>query len=162
RLLVLGLVASAGTLALAAIGSCDNGSGNSAASADGASDAADESEVLEAGATDAADDLDHDPDVYPASHGPGPQIDFLGGPVLDPPRLVTITFAGDPLRDELRAYADALARSSDFRASLAEYGVGDATNGGAVELPDDLSGALVKDEDIQAMLAQRIATGAVP
>src|SRR5580704_1890670 len=77
------------------------GCGSSSAKAPVGSDAGDataegaspEAEV------DAGPDINQDPNVYPAEHHPIPQLDYHGGPVLQHPRVVTITFTGDTHRD---------------------------------------------------------------
>lgn len=107
-------------------------------------------------------DAEQDPDVYPARHQPAAQIDFLGGPILAHPKIVTVTFQGDPMRDAVRAFDDAITTSDFWHRTMSEYGVGDGTSGGVVELPDTVTGTDVLDEDIQAMIAAKIGAGIFP
>jgi hypothetical protein len=46
--------------------------------------------------------------VYPASHPSLPIVTNLGGPILDSPEIILVTFAGDPLASQLSAFADAV------------------------------------------------------
>lgn len=41
---------------------------------------------------EAGTDAEQPPDIYPAQHQPIPQLDFLGGPILDHMKIVTVTF----------------------------------------------------------------------
>ena len=122
--------------------------------------------ALEAGdaPADAGVDLDGDqaPNVFPAKHGPTPQIDNLGGPVLASMKLVTITFQGDAWRVELEAQGDALVTSEWWRVVGAEYGVGPGVSGGHVVMADTVSGQTLNDEDIPAFLEAHVRSGELP
>jgi hypothetical protein len=60
----------------------------------------------------------------PAPHGPLPQIVSLGGPVVRTPHVVPVFFGSDPLRAQIETYLQALAQSSYWSTTTAEYGVG--------------------------------------
>ena len=63
-------------------------------------------------------------DVYPAPHLDAPTVSTRGGPILGSPRIVPITFQGDPYADEIGTFAYALARSAYWSDATSEYGVG--------------------------------------
>jgi hypothetical protein len=102
---------------LAACGTSSSGSPIDASAADA------EASALEAGAfegaADAGPDIEQDPNVYPAKHQPIPQIDYNGGAILQHMRVVTVTFTGNPHRDDLRVF-DHLITSTDWWRQTAE------------------------------------------
>jgi hypothetical protein len=151
-------------IALVVITACGNG-GSPGATPDASTpiDATTDATIdADAAIADAGPDIDQDPDVYPAKHMPAAQIDDLGGPVIEKPRVVTITFAGDSARDALRAFDDSVVTSAYWTAALAEYRVGAGTSGGWVELPDTVSGKDLTDSDVQSIVENAIASGAAP
>jgi hypothetical protein len=63
-----------------------------------------------------------------------PQEVNLGGRVLAAPRIVPITYDGDPYRDQIEAFVTKLGASSFWHDVTAEYGVGPAVSGRPVHL----------------------------
>jgi len=168
---LLVLIASATLAAGAAFVACVDDGAQPPAASDGGDDGANDAPVATDDAssdaagdavTDAGPDIEQDPDVYPAKHQPLAQIDYLGGPLLDHVKIVTVTFQGDVRRDDLYAFDDALVTSAFWHATVAEYGIHDGTSGGHIELPDTVSGKDVTDTDIQNLLLANIASGALP
>jgi len=170
------------------------GCGSSPAKQAPVSDAGDAStaDVAPESAVDAGMDINQDPDVYPSQHHPIPQLDYNGGPILTHPRIVTVSFVGDPHRDSWRAF-DHLITTSQWWQQTAEgfcidggmYNgecVGDGTTkapeGGAwlpdgstadagdgyldVELPYDFGSMAISDSDIQTWLAKHVGDGDFP
>jgi hypothetical protein len=160
------ILASAVTVSAAPVGCTGNDVAPALdASADGASsanDASDDGPSLGDDGGDGGADAEQDPNVYPSKHQAAAQIDDLGGPVIVHPKVVTVTFQGDPMRDAVRAFDDALVTSDFWRRTMTEYGVGDGVSGGVVELPDTVTGTDVLDEDIQALVASKVAAGIFP
>ncbi|HEY3820403.1 MAG TPA: hypothetical protein VGL81_24730 [Polyangiaceae bacterium] len=66
-------------------------------------------------------------DAYPAFTPEMPQVETQKGPVLPTPKIVTVTFAGDPQATAIDAFDDALGASSYWKV-LEEYGVGPTTS----------------------------------
>ena len=102
--------------------------------------------------------------TYPAPHPPFPEMRNFGGRVLSSPRIVTVTFAGTDaaLRDELRAFGDAVTATPWWSTVMSGYGVGAGAGGGYAELANTLSGTNTTDDQIQQLLAASIASGALP
>jgi len=67
---------------------------------------------------------------YPAFTPEMPQVVDQGGPVLTAPKIVTVTFAGDPNAPTIQSFDDAIGASS-YWTVLAEYGVGPAISAAA-------------------------------
>jgi hypothetical protein len=63
-------------------------------------------------------------DPQPILHASLPQAVSHGGPVLSSPRVVPIFFTGDPFQSDVERFLSALSRSSYWRATTNEYGVG--------------------------------------
>jgi hypothetical protein len=103
-------------------------------------------------------------DVYPAPHHPLPSmISLSGGPVLASPTLVTITFAGDPNRDQYRAFDTFLPTSTWWADVTAGYGIDGGTVATPIELPDTVSGKTLDNTlDLKPMLANLVADGTLP
>jgi hypothetical protein len=155
-----------------------------------AGDATAEGAVPEA-AVDAGPDINQDPDVYPASHHPIPELDYNGGPVLHHARIVTITFTGNVHRDGYRYFDHFIVTSGWWKQTVETFCVdgganagciGDGTtaapDGGAwlpdgstadggdgsldVELAYDFPGPSILDSDIQTWLGAHIQAGDFP
>jgi hypothetical protein len=100
---------------------------------------------------------------YPAAHYPMPQFKNFGGPVLSAPRIVTVTFVGDANRDTERTFDDAIVQSDWWTAVTDGWNIAKGTGGVYAELPDTVSGKTLDDtNDLQPMIAQWIASGALP
>ena len=113
-------------------------------------------------AIDARPDAEQDPNVYPAQHQPIPQVDNLGGPVLDHAKLVSVSFTGDALRDSLRTYTHELLTSVWWKKTLGTFGFADGSNGGDFELADTVSGTTITDDNFQTYARQAITDGKLP
>jgi hypothetical protein len=170
------------------------GCGTSPAKQSSTSDAGDAStaDVVAEAAVDAGIDINQDPNVYPSQHHPIPQIDYNGGPVLTHPRIVTVSFVGDPHRDSWRAF-DHLITTTQWWTETAEGfcidggtyngqcvggGTTAAPDGGEwlpdgstadagdgyldVEIPYDYSSMAITDDDIQTWLALHVGNGDFP
>jgi hypothetical protein len=99
--------------------------------------------------------------TYPADHPGMPQIPNNGGAVLHDPVLVTVTFPNDPLKADLEAFGDVIGSLSWWPTVNAEYGVGPATSGGHVVIPDPPP-AQMSDADVEAFLQAKITDGTLP
>lgn len=90
-------------------------------------------------------------DVYPAFRVDVPQLQKHAGAVLTAPRFVPVYFAGDSVAQYTTPYLKALAASGEWRAMVAEYGVGAATVASDVVRAD--APASVTQHDIETWLA---------
>ena len=114
--------------------------------------------------------------TYPAPHGPMPLVDYNGGTILTSPRIVTITIAGDPMREDLETFGDAATKSNWWKQVSAGYCVAPAgtpciglgASGGNVVLPA-LAHASYKDSvdpkapsAIKDLLRTNIVNGSMP
>ncbi len=144
------------------------------------------------GAVDAGPDIDTDPNKYPAPHCSVPQIDYNGGPVLNHPNIVTVTFTGYPHTAAMRGFDHAITGTNWWQQATAGYCTDDAGtncigNGSAntpdgggywhpdgstddagtgyydVELAYDFASLNIDDQaDIQPWLANHIMAGDFP
>jgi hypothetical protein len=89
--------------------------------------------VHEAGAPDAAPDVDHGAPstTYPAFTPDVGQITNNGGPVLPNPQIVTVTWSSDPNASYFEAFGDTIGASKYWAAAVTQYGVGAPTSGAA-------------------------------
>jgi hypothetical protein len=74
------------------------------------------------------------PDAAPwvtASHPPPFQFQNLGGPTLQHPSLITVTWSGDTMTDFVRAFDAWIATSNYLGGALAEYGIGAGAHAGS-------------------------------
>ena len=155
-----------------------------------AGDASTEGAIVEA-EVDAGPDIDQNPDVYPASHHPIPQLNYNGGPTLQHARVVTVTFTGDAHRDGFRYFDHFIVSSGWWKQTVETFcvdggpnagcigdGTGAAPDGGAwlpdgstadggdgsldVELAYDFPGPALLDSDVQSWLGHHIAAGDFP
>jgi hypothetical protein len=127
----------------------------------GASDATEEaSEAGDDGGGSEAEPPDDGP--WPAAHFPMPLFVNQGGVVLSSPEVITVTFVGDTNRDALRAFDDQLIADPWWGLVTQGYGVGAATGGVYVELPDTVSNMTIDDSALQPMIAAWVASGALP
>ena len=112
------------------------------------------------GSNDGADGGDAMADVeasvaYPAPHPPMPQAINSGGGVVASPKLVVVTFQGDPLEASLDAFASQLVSVPEYwKTAVAEYGVGAITQ--VAYHAADTPPATVTDADVQAWLSSKI------
>jgi hypothetical protein len=160
---------------------CSSSNNDTPPPADAGSDVADETPDQ----TDAGPDIEQPEDIYPAQHADIPQLDNLGGPVLDHLKLVTVTFyhqtgdAGAPDPDAgdggvpgrtsdqwkgtLRSFGDFIVKSDWWHKTMQGYGVSDGTGGLYGELDDTpVASKSISDQDIQAVLQAGVDSGDLP
>src|SRR5450631_1150 len=102
-----------------------------------------------------------DAGFVPAADPPLPQVPYGGGPLLRQISIVTVTWAGDPLAGELRAFDLWLPASLYWQDSLAEYGVSPGAQIAVLGL--DAGGpAMLSDAEIQALLLAAVDGGQIP
>lgn len=65
---------------------------------------------------------------FPAAHSPLPQVTYQGGGVLQSPEVVTITFPGDTLAQQLEAFDDGVLQTCWWDAVRAGYCETNGTN----------------------------------
>ncbi|MEO6418691.1 MAG: hypothetical protein ABIP39_04755 [Polyangiaceae bacterium] len=111
--------------------------------------------------------------TYPGAHAPIPLVDFNGGKIMTAPKIVTVTFDGDPMRDRLEAFGDIITATPWWDAVSAGYCnkggtpcIGRGTAGEHVHLPagatsytDSSQG---KPSSIQQFIADQVAAGTFP
>jgi hypothetical protein len=95
----------------------------------------------------------------PAVHAVLPQVVTLGGTVLAHPKVLPITYDGDPGAADVQAFLSELASTSTWGEATAEYGVGSLTILPPVTLPNPP--ATISDAELQTMLASN-TTGTAP
>jgi hypothetical protein len=91
----------------------------------------------------------------PAPHPPLARIVTKGGPIIAKPRLVAVTFAGDPLADQLEAFVRALGGSMYFAQIGADYGVGPASALAPVRVAES-GPASATDVDVKGWIAGKL------
>ena len=133
-------------------GDADDGGSSDAGTADdgGSSDAG----TADDGGTD-------DDGGEPFAHLLLPQIPDNGGPRLASPKLVTITFPGYALADQVEAFGDWVVGSAWLTEVGADYGIGKGTHAKKARLAFTPP-ATWTDADLQKFLAQQITAGALP
>ena len=92
---------------------------------------------------------------YPAFVADFPQLQNNGGPVLTAPKIVTVTWAGDPNAAALNAFADGLGATDYWHQVTAEYGIGPATSGLHVSTSDSL-GASTSDQALDQFVSDHV------
>ncbi len=108
-----------------------------------------------------------------APHTPLPQLVYQGGRLVLAPRIVTVTFDGDPSAPSLEAFDDALGGTSWWSAATQGFCdgsgacVGPATAGAHVSLPAPPATAYTDSKaaassTFKAFLNAQIASGAIP
>jgi hypothetical protein len=161
RVFVSACAFGVGSIILAGSG-CGGSSAAPAVASDASVDAPDDAAL----APDAPDapNLEQDPNKYPSNHQPIPVLTNPAmGPVLASPKIVTITFTGDPRRDSLRAFDDALLGTAWWTSAIGGIGVGAGAGGGHVEMDRPWGNAsTVYDSDIQALIQNGIQNGTLP
>lgn len=100
-------------------------------------------------------------DFVMAPHPPFPVIEGDPAYVIAHPKLVTITFQGNPDAAQLQAVGDQIV-TSDWAAAVGpDYGVGEGTHLAKVVLPE-APPAELSEPDLLALLDQHVADGLVP
>jgi hypothetical protein len=112
------------------------------------------------GSTPPASSVDHGApsDHYPAFTPAWPQIVDSGGKTLAAPRIVGVTFAGDPLTSALETFLSGIGGSAYWKATTAEYGIG-AAQATMVQLRE-AAPATTQDPDIVRWLAATLSAPA--
>jgi hypothetical protein len=102
-------------------------------------------DAADTGVGDDASDAFEFPDVPgDGSHAPLPLVDYLGGPIIATPRVVTATYTGDPQQTSLETFDDTIMTTpwwDAVRAGYCDHGtpatcVGPGTAGPHVHLTD--------------------------
>ena len=135
---------------------CSSSSGAPAPIADAGIDAADVAVIVD---SSPEADVQEAAASYPAPHAAPPQVINAGGPVLTAPKLVTVTFASDPLGSSLNEFAMKLgAAKAYWSGATAEYGVGPIASVVSYVATDSLP-VMLDDTDISATRHARAAVG---
>jgi hypothetical protein len=111
----------------------------------------------------------------PGEHTAFPQVQYLGGGLLAAPKVVTITFPGDPMTSDLQSFGRSVASSSWWNAIRAGYCetpgsgtcVGDGPPGIDVVLAEPPAASYTDSETagpstLQTWLTGAIADGTLP
>ncbi len=134
----------------------------------------------DAGFVGPADARTHDASTADAqTHAPIPLVDYLGGPIIEAPKVVTITYGADadPTADSNRAFLETFdddilttpwwdaVRAGYCDRAIPQRCVGRGTSGGHVHLTD--TPAATYDDgpsggSVRALLQGYIASGALP
>lgn len=85
-------------------------------------------------AQDAGVEASVDAGFTPAQHPAAPIITSSGGSVLATPKVVVVTFSGDPLASQLETFAQTLGPTAYWSATTSEYGVGPLQYAGSVHV----------------------------
>ena len=143
---------------------CSSDSGSpSAPATDAGSDTSTESDAGDEASVDSGASYEQDPNKYPSQHSALPQLVNHGGPILSTPRIVTVSFVGDPSRDKYRAFDDAIIKSAWWSQVMTGFGVSAGTGGVYVELPNTLpTTTAFSDDDIQALVKAKVADATLP
>jgi hypothetical protein len=101
---------------------------------------------------------------YPADHPPMPMLTDLGGhKVISDMKLVTITFVGNTLRDQLRKFGDDVIAGPWWSAVSRGFGIHPGKGGVYAELENTLAGKTLDDvKDLQPWIAQMVAAKKLP
>ena len=89
------------------------------------------------------------------------QVPDQGGPVIETPAIVTVTWPSDPLAADLHSFDDWFTHSAAWIATLAEYRVKAGLTATAWTAPSPAP-ATIDDVDIQALLRDAIENGTLP
>jgi hypothetical protein len=102
---------------------------------------------------------------WPATHYPMPLMLNEGGSVIAAPKIVTVTFTGNPDITALQTFDDTFAEGTPWwTAVTAGYSIGAATAGGHYALPDTVSNTSLDDDQGQVgqLVTQAVTSGALP
>jgi hypothetical protein len=89
------------------------------------------------------------------------QVVAQGGAVMTSPKIVTVTFDGDLLRDGYERFGDQIGSTHFWEAATAEYGVGPATSGPRNHVHSSESlGTQISMADLQTWIATHVTAGA--
>jgi hypothetical protein len=111
---------------------------------------------VDAGSPDSGDASAPDVAVtYPAFQPPVPQVVSYGGPVMHAPKIVVVTFAGDPQADDIERFVASLGPSSYWSLTTSEYGVGSLRALTPIRLSESAPPA-IEDADFRTWLSQKL------
>ena len=151
------------TAAAAAYAGCTSDATSPASPADAGADVVASDAPSDDATADSGASYEQDPNKYPSQHAPLPQLVNHGGPLLDKPHVVTVSFAGDPSRNQYRAFDDAIIVSGWWTKVMTGFGVSAGTGGVYVELPNTLpTTTAFSDDDIRALIKAKIADLTLP
>jgi hypothetical protein len=81
-----------------------------------------------------------------------------GGTILSAPKIVTVTWAGDPNADALEAFDDAIGGSTYWQTAVSEYGVGPATSGPTMHVRvTDPPPTTITDNAMEQFIATKVS-----
>lgn len=131
----------------------DAGPGDAGGGDAGAMDAS-----VDAGPSDAGN-VDHGmpSTTYPAYAIDWPQLVGTDAGVIAQPRIVAITFDGDPLRSELERFFASVGATAYWHTTTSEYGVGPAEGLPPVHLSEPAP-AFFTDLDVRSYLTQHLSS----
>lgn len=81
-------------------------------------------------------DVDAAPIPYPAPHQAPPKVGTYGGSTLTKPKVIPIFFQNDAMQADLEKFMNGLPGTSYWKATTAEYGVGDVSVGASIVLTE--------------------------
>jgi hypothetical protein len=101
-----------------------------------------------------------DPNKYPSFTPEMAKVVSQGGALLTAPKIVTVTWMGDPNAATYEAFGDAIG-TSDYWKALSEYGIGAATSGASrhVRIPDAPPTSMTTDL-LDSYVAMQVANAA--
>ncbi len=94
--------------------------------------------------------------TYPAAHPPMATVPPAGGPIMTSPKVVAITFDGDPFQAKIDDFTSKIGGSTYWSGAVSEYGVG-ALTATSIHLTESPPTATLTDADVQAWLTARIS-----
>ncbi len=108
---------------------------------------------------DAGSDASDEGDAgFAAPHAPMPQVVSSGGSVIASPKVVAISFQGDPLQSDVDAFASQLVSAPAYwSGAVGEYGVG-AINETPYHAQETAPAGTISDTDVQTWLTNKINT----
>jgi hypothetical protein len=96
------------------------------------------------------------PDGFKPAFTPSmPRMVNTGGPILSHPDIVTVTFANDPNAALFESIGDAIGATDYWRQITSEYGVGPATGGKHVRVPNGFG--TMSTDDLANVIAREAA-----
>jgi hypothetical protein len=102
-------------------------------------------------------------DVFEAGpHQPFLQVPNQGGPRLQHPAVVTVTYSGDTRNTQFEAYAEWIVGSNWLTTVGQDYGIGSGTVAGKVQLTTSAPTTMQTSGDIETFLATGIMNGTIP
>lgn len=91
--------------------------------------------------------------TYPAFKPDFAQLQDNGGPIMNSPVVVAITWSADPSESSFQSFADNLGATNYWKAAVSEYGVGPATSGAMNHVSITTAPpASLQDSDLQNMV----------